>query len=104
MSQDDLLTFREWFRSSLSGREIFVNVPVWFADDDFNLYDIHNMPHFNESLELILEDEEPSPMLLGDIEQLQDLVRVYEALHQRYILTKHGLNEMVKELFYDTKY
>lgn len=90
----DLPSFADWFRG-LPGREIFVPVPLYFIEDEFNLYDVHSMPSFETVLELVLADEPPEDEVLRDAGLREELIRFYELVHQKYILTKAGLHDMV---------
>lgn len=90
----DLPSFADWFRE-LPGREIFIPVPLYFIEDEFNLYDVHSMPSFETVLELVLADEPPGNEVLADVGLRDDLIRFYELVHQKYILTKAGLHDMV---------
>lgn len=94
---EGLPTFADWF-TSLPGREIFAKVPIAFFEDDFNLFEVHGMPHFDRFLDIVLTDEPPEDELLGDSAMLTGLFRFYEIVHQRYITTRAGLHEMVLNL------
>lgn len=93
----DLPSFADWFRG-LPGRDIFISVPLYFIEDEFNLYDVHAMPSFETVLELVLADEPPGDEVLADASLRDDLIRFYELVHQKYILTKAGLHDMVLEI------
>lgn len=88
-------TFADWFLD-LPGRDIFIPIPISFLEDEFNLYDVHSMPNFDTILEIILENEPPSEEFLADPTTKDDLITFYELVHQKYIITKAGLIEMVE--------
>lgn len=58
------------------------------------------MPHFDDALELILdiEREDEDVNKIPDISILQPYAEMlYGLIHQRYIITRMGLHQMVRE-------
>lgn len=103
MSDSDssaILTFAEWF-SELPGRNIFAQVPYEFFEDDFNTYGWDGLGKFENGLAMILDDDPPRSHSLQSSD-VRAAIFAYEAIHQRYITTKHGLEAMVRT-FMDAK-
>lgn len=109
------LTWISWF-CSLPGHEYFCEVSEDFIEDDFNLTGLNTMvPFWKEAMEMVL-DVEPGTFALGpweleihlrcgadeDTSKIPDVSIVeasaellYGLVHQRYILTRAGLQSMV---------
>ena len=110
------LTWISWF-CSLPGHEYFCEVTEEFIEDDFNLTGLNTMvPFWKEAMEMVL-DVEPgvdsfsilnnqchtySPTEDEDTSKIPDVSIVessaemlYGLVHQRYILTRVGLQAMV---------
>jgi casein kinase II subunit beta len=109
------LTWISWF-CSLPGHEYFCEVTEDFIEDDFNLTGLNTMvPFWKEAMEMVLDVEPgvspdtstyllPFPTLFVDEEagKIPDVSIVessaemlYGLVHQRYILTRMGLQAMV---------
>lgn len=107
------LTWIAWF-CSLPGHEYFCEVSEDFIEDDFNLTGLASLvPFWKEAMEMVL-DVEPG-MLLGlgilvltDNHFVEDSLKIpdvtivessaellYGLVHQRFILTRPGLQAMV---------
>ncbi|KAJ3553001.1 hypothetical protein NM688_g3853 [Phlebia brevispora] len=91
------LTWISWF-CSLPGHEYFCEVAEDFIEDDFNLTGLNAMvPFWKEAMEMVLDvepDEETSKIPdVSIVEASAELL--YGLVHQRYILTRAGLQAMV---------
>ncbi|KDN51317.1 hypothetical protein K437DRAFT_55450 [Tilletiaria anomala UBC 951] len=98
-SGTDSLTWISWF-CSLPGHEYFAEVSEDFIEDDFNLTGLNALvPFYREALEMILdvEPQEDSPKIpdVSIVESSAELL--YGLIHQRYILTRQGLQQMVEK-------
>jgi casein kinase II subunit beta len=114
------LTWISWF-CSLPGHEYFCEVTEDFIEDDFNLTGLNTMvPFWKEAMEMVL-DVEPGVGYLNvrrantyfevadeDASKIPDVSIVessaemlYGLVHQRYILTRAGLQAMVFILDYE---
>ncbi|KAG6866464.1 hypothetical protein C0991_003982 [Blastosporella zonata] len=90
------LTWINWF-CSLPGHEYFCEVTEDFIEDDFNLTGLNAMvPFWKEAMEMILdvEPDEDAPKIpdVSIIESSAEML--YGLVHQRYILTRAGLQSM----------
>lgn len=113
------LTWISWF-CSLPGHDYFCEVAEDFIEDDFNLTGLNSMvPFWKEAMEMVL-DVEPGAFQLSSHQKSLNLCRVhitidedsakipdvsiveasaellYGLVHQRYILTRAGLQAMVR--------
>ncbi|RGB39237.1 casein kinase II regulatory subunit-domain-containing protein [Rhizophagus diaphanus] len=91
------LTWISWF-CSLSGHEYFAEVAEDFIEDDFNLTGLNStVPFYKEALEMILDVEpEEESLKVPDVSLVENSAEVlYGMIHQRYILTRQGLQQMV---------
>ncbi|KAI1795187.1 casein kinase II regulatory subunit-domain-containing protein [Ganoderma leucocontextum] len=91
------LTWISWF-CSLPGHEYFCEVAEDFIEDDFNLTGLNVMvPFWKEAMEMVLDmepDEDTSKIPdVSIVEASAELL--YGLCHQRYILTRAGLQGMV---------
>ncbi|OCH92947.1 hypothetical protein OBBRIDRAFT_750610 [Obba rivulosa] len=91
------LTWISWF-CSLPGHEYFCEVSEDFIEDDFNLTGLNVMvPFWKEAMEMVLDvepDEDASKIPdVSIVEASAELL--YGLVHQRYILTRAGLQAMV---------
>ncbi|PCH41087.1 hypothetical protein WOLCODRAFT_137182 [Wolfiporia cocos MD-104 SS10] len=91
------LTWISWF-CSLPGHEYFCEVSEEFIEDDFNLTGLNAMvPFWKEAMEMVLDvepDEDASKIPdVSIVEASSELL--YGLVHQRYILTRAGLQAMV---------
>ncbi|KAH7887684.1 casein kinase II regulatory subunit-domain-containing protein [Phlebopus sp. FC_14] len=91
------LTWISWF-CSLPGHEYFCEVSEDFIEDDFNLTGLNTMvPFWKEAMEMVLDvepDEDSSKIPdVSIVEASAELL--YGLVHQRYILTRAGLQAMV---------
>ncbi|KAI0053011.1 hypothetical protein FA95DRAFT_1601368 [Auriscalpium vulgare] len=90
------LTWVSWF-CSLPGHDYFCEVAEDFIEDDFNLTGLNVMvPFWKEAMEMVL-DVEPDEDLnrvpdVSIVEASAELL--YGLVHQRYILTRAGLQAM----------
>lgn len=111
------LTWISWF-CSLPGHEYYCEVTEDFIEDDFNLTGLNSMvPFWKEAMEMVLDvepgtspkdgscdrdevhcvkaDEETSKIPdVSIVEASAELL--YGLVHQRYILTRMGLQAMVR--------
>ncbi|PJF17448.1 Casein kinase II subunit beta [Paramicrosporidium saccamoebae] len=92
-SGDESPTFADWF-TSLSGRSIYAKIPVTYFEDDFNLFEAHALPNFENLLEIVLEDDPPDDEMVEEPSAREALITFYEVVHQRYITSRAGLHEM----------
>ncbi|RHZ81086.1 hypothetical protein Glove_123g49 [Diversispora epigaea] len=99
------LTWISWF-CSLSGHEYFAEVAEEFIEDDFNLTGLNSMvPFYKEALEMILDVEsgkhgritsEEETLKVPDVSIVETSAELlYGLIHQRYIITRLGLQQMV---------
>ncbi|KAJ3488392.1 hypothetical protein NLI96_g2891 [Meripilus lineatus] len=93
------LTWISWF-CSLPGHEYFCEVAEDFIEDDFNLTGLNSMvPFWKEAMEMVLDvepDEETSKIPdVSIVEASAELL--YGLVHQRFILTRAGLQAMVEK-------
>ena len=111
------LTWISWF-CSLPGHEYFCEVTEEFIEDDFNLTGLNGLvPFWKEAMEMVLdvepgvdsfpildnqchiypltEDEDTSK--IPDVSIVESSAEMlYGLVHQRYILTRVGLQAMVR--------
>ncbi|TFK55969.1 hypothetical protein OE88DRAFT_1621848 [Heliocybe sulcata] len=90
------LTWISWF-CSLPGHEYFCEVSEDFIEDDFNLTGLNAMvPFWKEAMEMVLdvEPDEDSARVpdVSIVEASAELL--YGLVHQRYIITRQGLQAM----------
>ncbi|CAO1623458.1 unnamed protein product [Parajaminaea phylloscopi] len=98
-SGTDSLTWISWF-CSLPGHEYFAEVSEDFIEDDFNLTGLNGLvPFYKEALEMILDVEPQEDSLkIPDVSIVESSAELlYGLIHQRYILTKQGLQQMVEK-------
>ncbi|PWN24714.1 hypothetical protein BDZ90DRAFT_224254 [Jaminaea rosea] len=98
-SGTDSLTWISWF-CSLPGHEYFAEVSEDFIEDDFNLTGLNALvPFYKEALEMILDVEPQEDSLkIPDVSIVESSAELlYGLIHQRYILTKQGLQQMVEK-------
>ncbi|KNZ81486.1 putative casein kinase II subunit beta-2 [Termitomyces sp. J132] len=93
------LTWISWF-CSLPGHEYFCEVTEDFIEDDFNLTGLNAMvPFWKEAMEMVLDvetDEDASK--IPDVSIIESSAEMlYGLVHQRYILTRSGLQAMVEK-------
>lgn len=111
-------SFGTWFRS-FPGRSIYLHVPQAFFEDDFNLCEAQSLPNFDLLWDTILAEGCPgmarplpsglatclpcfacaNPLddtVLDDEGLCEDFFRFYQVMHQRFILTRAGLQQMVR--------
>ncbi|KAF4575029.1 casein kinase 2 regulatory subunit [Pleurotus pulmonarius] len=93
------LTWISWF-CSLPGHEYFCEVTEDFIEDDFNLTGLNGMvPFWKEAMEMVLDvepDEDASKIPdVSIVESSAELL--YGLVHQRFILTRAGLQAMVEK-------
>jgi casein kinase II subunit beta len=96
-SGTESLTWISWF-CSLPGHEYFAEVSEDFIEDDFNLTGLNALvPFYKEALEMILDVEPQEDSLkIPDVSIVESSAELlYGLIHQRYILTKQGLQQMV---------
>ncbi|KAJ3382741.1 casein kinase 2 regulatory subunit [Lobulomyces angularis] len=97
-SGSSVISWISWF-CSIPGHEFFAEVPEDFVEDDFNLTGLNAMvPMFNEALDTILDLElevQPDQDEMQMIEESAELL--YGMIHQRYIVTKQGLEVMANK-------
>ncbi|KAF8238740.1 hypothetical protein L208DRAFT_1387028 [Tricholoma matsutake] len=93
------LTWISWF-CSLPGHEYFCEVTEDFIEDDFNLTGLNTMvPFWKEAMEMVLDvepDEDASK--IPDVSIVESSAEMlYGLVHQRYILTRVGLQAMLEK-------
>ncbi|KAK9696356.1 casein kinase 2 regulatory subunit [Basidiobolus ranarum] len=95
---EEMISWISWF-CSLTGNEYFCEVAEEFIEDDFNLTGLNStVPCYRESLELILDiepEEDHSEKTDSIIESSAE--RLYGLIHQRFILTRQGMNLMIEK-------
>ncbi|KAH8105893.1 casein kinase II regulatory subunit-domain-containing protein [Cristinia sonorae] len=89
------LTWISWF-CALPGHEYFCEVAEDFIEDDFNLTGLNAMvPFWKEAMEMVL-DVEPDTSKIPDVSIVEASAELlYGLVHQRFILTRAGLQLMV---------
>ncbi|GAA5977558.1 hypothetical protein JCM10908_005017 [Rhodotorula pacifica] len=96
-TETDTLTWINWF-CSLPGHEYFCEVAEDFIEDDFNLTGLLQLvPFYKEAMEMILdvEAEEDEVHRVPDVSIVESSAELlYGLIHQRYILTRQGLQQM----------
>ncbi|CDZ97326.1 casein kinase ii beta chain [Phaffia rhodozyma] len=99
--QTSTLTWITWF-CSLPGHEYFCEVAEDFIEDDFNLTGLQSMvPFWKEALEMVLDVEpEEDSLKIPDVSIIESSAELlYGLVHQRYILTRQGLQSMSIKTF-----
>ncbi|KAL1923591.1 uncharacterized protein VTP21DRAFT_8571 [Calcarisporiella thermophila] len=89
----------EWFCVRTGG--YFVEVPEEFIEDEFNLTGLANLvPYYRDALEMILDIESDEDNYGAPDETLvtQSAELLYGLIHQRYIITRAGLEDMLNKL------
>ncbi|GAA5838767.1 hypothetical protein JCM11251_006732 [Rhodosporidiobolus azoricus] len=96
-TETDTLTWISWF-CSLPGHEYFCEVAEDFIEDDFNLTGLAGLvPFYKEAMEMILdvEPEDDEAHRVPDVSIVESSAELlYGLIHQRYILTRQGLQQM----------
>ncbi|CAO3644661.1 unnamed protein product [Cunninghamella echinulata] len=98
IDSSETLSWISWFCSQ-KGNEYYAEVSEDFIEDSFNLTGLSaHAPLYKEALEVILdvepEDDEMSNKI-PDLSLLEPHAKMlYGMIHQRYILTRAGLNQM----------
>ncbi|KAF9485296.1 hypothetical protein BDN70DRAFT_871319 [Pholiota conissans] len=94
------LTWISWF-CSLPGHEYFCEVTEDFIEDDFNLTGLNTMvPFWKEAMEMVLdvEPEDEDTSKIPDVSIIESSAEMlYGLVHQRYILTRVGLQAMAEK-------
>ncbi|KAF8913958.1 casein kinase II regulatory subunit-domain-containing protein [Gymnopilus junonius] len=94
------LTWISWF-CSLPGHEYFCEVTEDFIEDDFNLTGLNTMvPFWKEAMEMVLdvEPEDEDTSKIPDVSIVESSAEMlYGLVHQRYILTRAGLQAMAEK-------
>ncbi|KAF5322920.1 hypothetical protein D9619_000884 [Psilocybe cf. subviscida] len=94
------LTWISWF-CSLPGHEYFCEVTEDFIEDDFNLTGLNTMvPFWKEAMEMVLdvEPEDEDASKIPDVSIIESSAEMlYGLVHQRYILTRVGLQAMAEK-------
>ncbi|KAG6811316.1 hypothetical protein H0H92_008028 [Tricholoma furcatifolium] len=93
------LTWISWF-CSLPGHEYFCEVTEDFIEDDFNLTGLNAMvPFWKEAMEMVLDVEpDEDTTKIPDVSIIESSAEMlYGLVHQRYILTRAGLQAMVEK-------
>merc|ERR1711939_485179 len=96
-SGTDSLTWISWY-CSLPGHEFFAEVTEDFIEDDFNLTGLSQLvPFYKEALEMVLDVEpEEESLKIPDMSIVESSAELlYGLIHQRYIITRQGLQQMV---------
>ncbi|KDE05267.1 hypothetical protein, variant [Microbotryum lychnidis-dioicae p1A1 Lamole] len=90
------LTWITWF-CSLPGHEYFCEIAEDFIEDDFNLTGLSGLvPFYKEAMEMVLDVEaEEEAHRVPDVSIVESSAELlYGLIHQRYILTRQGLQQM----------
>ncbi|KDQ12778.1 hypothetical protein BOTBODRAFT_34238 [Botryobasidium botryosum FD-172 SS1] len=92
------LTWIAWF-CSLPGHEYFCEVSEDFIEDDFNLTGLNILvPFWKEAMEMVLDVEPEDTLKIPDVSLVESSAELlYGLVHQRYILTRPGLQSMVEK-------
>ncbi|KAI9253544.1 casein kinase II, regulatory subunit [Sporodiniella umbellata] len=99
-SDGSLQSWISWF-CSLAGHEFYLEVPEDFIEDDFNLTGLSSVvPYYQEAMDTILdiepeEQDEKKPWLDPTMIERYAIL-LYGLIHQRYIITRHGLRIMAQ--------
>jgi len=91
-------TWISWF-CSLPGHEYFCEVKQNFIEEDFNLQGLDVMiPFWKEAKEIVLDTIDDNPSKIPYPKPVYSSAELlYGLMHQRYILTLEGLQEMLKK-------
>ncbi|KAH8084711.1 casein kinase II beta chain [Filobasidium floriforme] len=95
-SQTSTLTWINWF-ISLPGHDYYCEVDEDYIEDDFNLTGLQSqVPFWKEALEMVLDVEpEEDTLTIPDVSIIESSAELlYGLVHQRFILTKAGLQAM----------
>lgn len=97
-SEQSSLTWIAWF-CSIPGHEYFCEVAEEFIEDDFNLTGLNSMvPFWKEAMEMVLDVEPEDTLRVPDVSIVEQSAEVlYGLVHQRYILTRAGLQAMAEK-------
>eukprot|EP00949_MAST-11_sp_MAST-11-sp1_P001725 g1725.t1 len=92
----DVESWVEWFLMQ-EGHEFFCEVDRGYIEDTFNLYGLRQeIPHFKSCLNIILDISDISG--IGSEAGLdQHVMDLYGKIHARYILTKRGMERMLRK-------
>ncbi|ODV75800.1 casein kinase 2 regulatory subunit CKB1 [Cyberlindnera jadinii NRRL Y-1542] len=84
---------------SLYGHDYFVEVSQEFIEDDFNLTGLSSIvPFYREALDMILDFEPETSIAVSDMALVQHSAELlFGLIHQRFILTKMGLQMMASK-------
>ncbi|KAI8807755.1 casein kinase II, regulatory subunit, partial [Cladochytrium replicatum] len=98
-TSSSVVSWISWY-CSLPGHEFFLEVPESFIEDDFNLTGLNQMVQlYNEALDMILDLEPEDPHHLEKISLIEaSAEQLYNLIHQRYVITKQGLQSMAERL------
>ncbi|KAF8318267.1 hypothetical protein DL93DRAFT_2109942, partial [Clavulina sp. PMI_390] len=91
-------TWISWF-CSLPGHEYFCEVTEDFIEDDFNLTGLNSLvPFWKEAMEIVLDVEPEDALKIPDMAIVESSAELlYGLVHQRYILTRPGLQAMIEK-------
>ncbi|GHJ87641.1 hypothetical protein NliqN6_4043 [Naganishia liquefaciens] len=98
-SQTSTLTWITWF-TTLPGHDFYCEVEESYIEDDFNLTGLSSqVPFWKEALEMVLDVEpEESSLTIPDVSIIESSAELlYGLVHQRYIVTKAGLQAMLEK-------
>lgn len=88
-------------QSQLSPSSDFAEVTEDFIEDDFNLTGLNALvPFYKEALDMLLDVEpEEENLKIPDVSIIESSAELlYGLIHQRFIITRQGLQQMVKVL------
>ena len=92
----DVESWIEWFLLQ-EGHEFFCEVDRNYIEDNFNLYGLRTViPHFRTCLNIIL-DVADSHTIDHESNYDQHAMDLYGLIHARYILTKRGMERMLRK-------
>ena len=93
-------TWINWFLSKKENK-FLLHIPLTYIMDDFNLTELPlQVAHFREARSLILDDDSDFPYDFNALLESPEIQRsahlLYYLIHQRYVITSQGMEEMSK--------
>lgn len=90
--------YETWIECFLSKKENYflIDVPTDYIKDDFNLAELSAVvPAYEQALRLLLDDGDDVHRLYADSSVVRSAQLLYLLIHQRFLVTRHGLHRMV---------